>query len=144
MKLVPDSHLQLPLVQLPWEEWLRFCRQAGYPNVSQVYLPQELLWRGGESQRGRAIAPGKILCLGQHTPGQILTGKEIGVFLMPWRFWKNGSWAAQVQPAAHKSILSQMLTARECISGKYLSPYFYFWPLWGALDVHAKCWAQGL
>lgn len=33
---------------------------------------------------------------------------------------------AQVQPSAHKSILSQMLTAWGFISGKYPSPYFYF------------------
>lgn len=52
-------------------------------------------------------------------------------------FWKNGSWAAQVQPGAHKSILSQMLSARQCISGKYHSPYFYFGPcevLWMSMQ----------
>lgn len=69
--------------------------------------------------------------------GENTDRKEIRVSLMPWRFWKNGPWAAQVQPGAHKSILSQMLTARQCISGKYHSPYFYFGPcevLWMSMQ----------
>lgn len=130
MQLVPDSHPQPP-------SWCSCSRRSDCVFTDMLATQMSAKFtchmnycgREEKATREAELLPqGRCWAWVSTDQGRILTGEEMRVSLMPRRFWKNGSWDAQVQPGAHKSILSQMFTARELISGKYPSLYFYFGP----------------